>query len=1394
MIDRAIELSIRYRWLVLAAGLALGAIGAFAAWQTPIDAIPDLSENQTIVFADWPQHDPAEIQQQITQPLADALQGLDGVRTVRTSSDVGFSMIHVIFHDGIDPSRARREIAERLAAAVLPEGVRPRLAPDAPATGQIFWYVLDGGRLDLGQRRRIQDTLVGPQLAAVPGVAEVAPVGGFTTEVAIEVDPRELAARGISLQSVAAAVAAAGRPLGGQIVTGSGGETLVRSTSDLSSELASTSDPAAVLAALERVPIPLSGGVSVPLADLARVQLVPGPRRGVLELNGSETVGGVVLMRRGENPLAVTRLIEAKIESLAGALPPGVRIVTGYDRTPLVHGAIGTTTRTLVEALVVAAVCIVVILGHFRSALVIVIALPLCVLAALAASAALRGLGWGGETNIMSLAGLTISVGVLVDSSIVMTENVMHRLRKQFGDERVQGEVLPTIVAACQTVGRPIVFAVLILLLSFVPVFALGGLEGKMFRPLATTKSLALLASALLGVTVVPALCAVLIRGRIQSERASWIVRSVAGVYRPMLSYLLERPAVMIWIMGLTFVCGFAPLGNAWISRITLFGVLVAAVVVVRGWRARGVCIASFLLAALVAPQVFLPLPRTFLTPLDEGTAMDMPITVPRVSVAQATDDLKTRDMILCRFPEVAMVMGKAGRAETPTDPAPIDMIETMISFRPREAWPRRKLDPLSAASQTAAAHEALVRRGLLLPAGDAGEHDALREEATAAALAAFDAQLREFAWHRQQEELRALRPVLLDRAVRRTIARHQHEPLSEQQFAQIMAAASDQWPDQIMGPPSIGEVAGLVHRIAELRKLRQKEQSPAQRPSHSTVLAEAGARKLHGELDDLYQAHWRGHVARLDAELVERAAPLYTRLVLEELLTRGKPADPRVSETLAAIQRLRASPPVATDGAAPAGHHGIAAAPLPDLEPVPGLVELQTELATRFARGLVLVRKSRADLAAVGGEFDQILQMPGWANVWTMPIQNRVDMLATGVNTDIGIRVLGDSLEDVARASDEIAAVVKKVPGAVGVVSDPIRGKGYLDIQLDHPRIAALGLDLIAVQDAQEAALGGKLVAQLPCGRQSLPVKLSFGRQWRDDEAALADLPLAIDRSGAPTARDLPNNPPGDFVPLADVATIRVAEGPATIKGENGQLRSYVRLNVRDRSASAFIAEARRAIADQVRLPAGIHIEWTGQFEHQERSFARLAVIVPIVVVVILLLLYWTYRDLADALLMLLAVPGAICGGVLLQWLLGETLSVTVVVGYIACLGMATATGVIMLVYLREAVENAGGIDRLTLGELRAAVLDGAVHRLRPKLLTEATTILSLAPILWASGVGSEVIRPMAVPVLGGILIADEVVDLFLPVMFYWVRRRRILARRRALEKSRVATLSAAA
>jgi Cu(I)/Ag(I) efflux system membrane protein CusA/SilA len=507
--------------------------------------------------------------------------------------------------------------------------------------------------------------------------------------------------------------------------------------------------------------------------------------------------------------------------------------------------------------------------------------------------------------------------------------------------------------------------------------------------------------------------------------------------------------------------------------------------------------------------------------------------------------------------------------------------------------------------------------------------------------------------------------------------------------------------------------------------------------------------------------------VDRLNEELIGRAAETYTRLVLEELLCRSIDADPGVVAVIQKIRRLRDQPPaVRSRGTA---HHHAASAVSPAIEPLPAFGALQRELTGPFAARLLLWRKDREELVGFGSDLDKAVQMPGWTNVWTMPIQNRVDMLATGVNTAVGVRILGRRLDDVVRASEAVAAVLKQLPGATDVIADPIRGKGYIEARIDRERAAREGVSIVAINGAVETALGGKIVTTSMEGRERHPVRVRYARDWRGDEDAVRGIQITSvvkEHDGRPRV-----------VPLGQVAEVRVAEGPATIKSENGLLRNYVRLNVRGRSASDFVESARQAVARNVVFPEGVFVEWTGQFEHEARARKTLTLVVPLVLVLIFLVLYWTYHDLADAALMMLAIPGAIAGAVFFQWLFGFKFSVTVWVGYIACFGMATSTGIIMLVYLREAVDKAGGLANLSRARLRQAVLDGAVHRLRPKLLTEGTMIIGLGPMLWATGVGAEVIKPMAAPVLGGILIADEVIDLLLPVAFYWVRRRRLEA-----------------
>jgi len=767
------------------------------------------------------------------------------------------------------------------------------------------------------------------------------------------------------------------------------------------------------------------------------------------------------------------------------------------------------------------------------------------------------------------------------------------------------------------------------------------------------------------------------------------LVRGVIEVYRPVLASLLDNPAPLAWLLAVTFVVGLVPVGSRPLFLATLGAGVVAVGLTARTRAGGALAVGSLLLIALAADRTIEPLGREFMTPLDEGMVMDMPITVPRASVTQSADDLKARDMILCRFPEVDMVVGKAGRAETPTDPAPLDMIETMVNFRPREFWPRRKLRPGDARRQTEAALDLLVARGLA--ADPAARRADVVGEATAAALPRFDAQMREYAYQRNRE---------FDRSPGVDPAR----------------LALD------------GPDAGDLRRRAE-------------------------------------------HVARLDGELVARGAETFTRLAVEEILLRLPGKDPALSAHLAEVLRLRglADPPRLRHAA---GHAmSRTAEPPPTLRPQPALDAVQAELTRRAAPGLMLWKAARGELAGFGGELDRAVPMPGWTNVWTMPIQNRVDMLSTGVSTSVGVRVLGNSLDDVVNGSEAIAAALKRVPGAADVVTDPVRGKGYLEVRIDRDRAGRLGVSAADLGAAVEAAVGGRVATTTVQGRERHPVRVRYGRDWRGDEEAVRKV-LVTSRADA--------GPPL-MVPLGELADVRVVEGPATIKSENGLLRNDVRLNVRGRGVSDFVDEARRVVAARVELPEGAHAEWTGRFEYEARAGRTLGWIVPAVVALIFLVLYATYRDLADAALMLLAVPGAAAGGVFFQWLLGEKFSVTVWVGYIACFGMATSTGIIMLVYLREALDRAGGLEALSPDGLRRVVLDGAAHRLRPKLLTEGTTILGLAPMLWAGGVGSEVIRPMVAPVLGGLLIADEVIDLFLPVMFYHVRLRRLERLRRA-------------
>ena len=1289
MIDRIITWSIAHRRLVIGLALLLAVWGAYAAWVTPVDAIPDLSEDQVIVYAEWPEHGPAEIQDQITARLSRSLAGLPGVRTIRSSSDFGACTLWLILEEGQSTRQARAQINQRLAKAAaeglaLPPGVAARLAPDGPATGQIFWYTVEGGGLDLARLRDIHDELVQPQLATVPGVAEVARAGGMARELQVEADPARLRAEQVSLASLAASVAAANGKTGAGAMIQANTERSVSLENRLG-DRDGRFDPDQAIADLNRAVVRIPEGRSLPISQLAHIQWGPQPRRGVLEKDGVEVVGGVVLMETGANPLQVTNLLKAKIRTLAPSLPAGVRVLPMYDRTPLIHGTIETVTGVITEAMLSAALCIVIILRHLPSALVVILSLPLSTLASFTALDLLRRLGLADvQVNAMSLAGLAISIGVLVDSTIVVTENVLNSLRLKFGDTPVRGDQNATIDTACRQVGRPILFSILIMLISFLPVFALGGMEGKMFRPLAATKTLALAASGLLAITLVPALASLLIRGRIPAEEESRVVRGVVEVYRPVLNHLLGRPTPLFWLLAVTFLLAACAVGSHWLFLAVLAAGLLSVGLSSRAAVGRWSGMASLVVAGLLAQANIKPLGHEFITPLDEGMVMDMPISVPGVPITQGVDDLKARDMILCRFPEVAMVVGKLGRAETPTDPAPLDMIETMVEFHPRQYWPARSLTKRQAHAQAGRVIKAMTAQGLIDP--PAGP---LPDQIATASLALFDTQMREYAYQRNREFFRS--PAFDDASIR-----------------------------------------------------------------------------LNG-LPNSTKAKWLAHVQSLNAELLERAPGLYTRIVIEQALQLGRPTRPELVRYITDLQTIRSSASGRHHTAAAAGHeHAMSrnAAMPAGLVPQPGLDAVFEAEAAPFARSIVLWHKAREELIGFGGELDQAVQMPGWTNVWTMPIQNRVDMLATGVNAMVGIRVMGADLKQLAEVSEKVAEIVRKIPGSADVVADPLRGKSAVEVRADRDQALRLGISIESINQAVATAQGGTIAGHVETPAEPIPIRVRHNRQARSG-------PGWLDEVYIDTASSDSNKP--QLVPASLVAQARTVDGPATIKGENGRLRNYVRLNVRGRSAAAWVEEAKAVLGSRLALPEGCSLEWTGQFEHEARARRTMMVIVPLVLAIIILLLYFTYHDAADAMLMLFTVPGALAGGVICQWLLGSNFSVTIWVGYIACFGMATATGVVMLVYLRDAIEKAGGLASLDEPGLRLAVLNGAVHRLRPKLLTEATIILGLAPMLWAGGVGGEVIRPMAAPVLGGILIADEVIDLFLPLLFYKVRLWRL-------------------
>ena len=1034
MINRFIELSLRNRFIVVALYLGLAIWGWWALGATPIDAIPDLSDNQVIVFTDWAGHSPQEVEDQVTYPLTVNLQGLAGVRVVRSQSAFGFSMIYVIFEDNVDLYFARARVLERMSLITksLPPGVAPTLGPDATGVGHVFWYTVESPTLSLRDLRTLQDWFIRYQLNAVPGVAEVASVGGSVQQYQIDVDPNRLRTYNLPLSAVVAAVRDSNLNVGGNVLESNGAWLIVRGVGLITS-----------VEDVKRIVVGGSNGVPIYVEQVADVKIGDAFRVASLVKGTNEAVGGVVVARSGVNTKAVIDAVKARIAQIQPGLPPGVTIVPFYDRSTLIEQSVETLRRALLEEIALVTLAHIIFLMHFRSILIVTIPLPLAVLLSF------LGMYYAGiSSNIMSLAGIAIAIGVLVDAGIVVTENAFRHIEQGHVDPKDRPLVWRTVLESTRLVGRPVFFSMAIILLAFLPVFALTGQEGKLFHPLAFTKTFAVLAATIISVTLVPVLCTLLLGGTFHSEDANPVMRLLRRLYQPVLETALARRGVTIAMAALLFT---------------------GALAVARGIGSE------------------------FMPPLNEGDLMFMPIADPSISLEENTKIAATQNGVLMSFPEVEYAVAKVARADTSTDPAPLNMTETVVHLKPREQW----------------------RPGMTL-------------------------------------------------------------------------------------------------------------------------------------------------------------------------------------------DRLRA-------------------------------------------------------------EMGRAVQMPGVSNIWTMPIINRIDMLTTGVRSEVGVKIFGTDLSALEEAARRVSDVLRQVPGASNVYPEQVTSGQYLNIDVDRAAAARYGIAVGDVQQVIETAIGETTLTTTIEGRRRFPVRVRYAPQYRADPQMLSEVLVA--------------SPQGSQIPLGQLARIEHARGPAMISSENGLLLATVLLNVQARDVGGFVDEARQRVAREVTLPAGYYIGWSGRWENQEHARQRLQVVVPIALLVIFVLLYFTYHSLAEAAHVLLAVPFALTGGVYLLWLLGYHFSVAVWVGFIALFGTAVQTGVVMVIYLEEAVvrkrQQLGGA--LTRSALREAVIEGALLRLRPKVMTVSTVIAGLLPIMWSTRVGAEVMKPLATPVLGGMVSSLLHVLVVTPVIFFWLHERRL-------------------
>ncbi len=1097
MLKNLIAWSVHNRFLVLLAALVITGWGWVALHKTPLDAIPDLSDVQVIIRTGFPGQAPQVVEEQVTYPITTTMLSVPGAQVVRGYSFFGDSYVYVIFEDGTDLYWARARVLEYLsqAAADLPEGVQPRLGPDATGVGWVYNYALvdRSGQHDLAELRSLQDWFLKFELQTVPGVSEVATVGGMVRQYQVVVDPEKLRAFGISLAKVSSAIKAANREVGGSVVELAEAEYMVRTRGYLRG-----------LEDLEHIPIMVTEmGTPVLLRDIAQVQIGPEMRRVVADLDGEgEVAGGIVVMRYGENALATIARVKEKLETLRQGLPPGVEIIETYDRSALIKRAVHNLRDKLVEEFLVVALVCLVFLFHLRSAFVAIVTLPLGILASFIVMQ-----HQGINANIMSLGGIAIAIGAMVDAAIVMIENAhkhLERYRDKYGHAPEGAEHWQVITQAAAEVGPALFFSLLIITLSFLPVFTLEAQEGRLFSPLAFTKTYAMAAAAGLSVTLVPVLMGYFIRGRIPAEEKNPLNVFLIWLYRPALTAVMKLPkltltlallAVLSLVIPIAGVSGFlAPLKwpfqiaeavtgepQAMTARITQ-----AQQTLTRDWRY------SFRDTPWLA-RFADGLGSEFMPELDEGDLMYMPTTLPGLSIGKARELLQQTDRLIRQIPEVKQVFGKIGRADTATDPAPLTMIETVIQLKPRDQW-RPGMNP-----------------GTLVEALDAA------------------------------------------------------------------------------------------------------------------------------------------------------------------------------------------------------------------------------------------------------------VQYPGVTNAWVMPIKTRIDMLATGIKTPVGIKVAGPDLGEIERIGRDIEKVVLQVPGTASAYSERVAGGRYIDITPDRLAAARYGMNIDDISLVIAAAVGGINITQTVEGLERYPVNLRFPREQRDDVEKLRALPLVT--------------PTGAQIPLAQIADVRIIDGPPMLKSENGRLNGWTFVDIRDVDLGSYVARAQKAVREQITLPAGYSITWSGQYEYMLRANARLSQVVPLTLVIIFVLLYLTFRHAGQALMVMASLPFALVGGFWLIFLLDFNLSVAVGVGFIALTGVAAEFGVIMLVYLDNALRDHAMKGPLTPATLRAAIMEGAVMRVRPKAMTVAVIVAGLLPIFLGTGTGSEVMSRIAAPMIGGMITAPLLSLFVIPVIYLMWKGRGLTA-----------------